>query len=63
MMIKGERYIVFLMKVHPPSGLSKIEEKQQFQIIINKDLQDPDDNERVVAQKEHSEREEKSIAD
>ena len=63
MMTKGERYIVFLMNVHAPSGLSKVEEKQQFQTIINKDLQDPDDNERVIAQKEHSEREEKSIAD
>ena len=32
MTIKGERYIVFLMKVYVPSGLSKVEEKQQFQI-------------------------------
>ena len=42
MMIKGERYIVFLMKVHAPSGMSKVEEKQQFQIIVKKDLQDPE---------------------
>ena len=34
---------VFLMKVHAPSGLSsKVEEKQQFQIIVKKDLQDPE---------------------
>ena len=42
MMIKGERYIVFLMKVHAQSGLSKVEEKQQCQIIVKKDLQDPE---------------------
>ena len=34
---------VFLMEVHAPSGLSsKVEEKQQFQIIVKKDLRDPE---------------------
>ena len=42
MTIKGERYIVFLMKVYAPSGLSKVEEKHQFQRIIKKDLKDPE---------------------
>ena len=39
---KINQNIVFLMKVHVPSGLSKVEEKQQFQIIVKKDLQDPE---------------------
>ena len=41
-MIKGERCTVFLMKVHAPSGLGKVEEKQQFQIIVKKDLLHPE---------------------
>ena len=60
MMIKGESYIVFLMKVHALSGLSKVEEKQQFQIIVKKALQDLKSwNERIVAQEEDSQREKK----
>ena len=39
---KINQKIVFLMKVHVLSGLSKVEEKQQFQIIVKKDLQDPE---------------------
>ena len=62
-MTKGGKYIVFLMKVYDPSGLSEVEEKQQFQTIVKKDLQDL---ERIVTQEKDSQREresEREIAD
>ena len=66
MMIKGERYIVFLMKVHAQSGLSKVEEKQQCQIIVKKDLQDPENwqwKDCCTKSRLPDREEEKSIAD
>ena len=51
MMIKGDRYIVFLMKVHAQSGLSKVEEKLQCQILQRICKIQKADNERIVAQK------------
>ena len=45
---------MFLMKVYDPSGLSEVEEKQQFQTIVKKDLQDL---ERIVTQEKDSQRE------
>ena len=46
------------MKVYDPSGLSEVEEKQQFQTIVKKDLQDL---ERIVTQEKDSQRERERV--